>query len=155
MTAAGEAATGKHSGEQNEKKPRHKEEPEALGGALLLRLGLLLSLHLAQEAAVDGAERGLGCAGRRERYVATAARAGDLNKRLLLKLRRHSLALVLLHACARCVGNRACLLGVAEANGEDGYAALCSGSGGFERAAAEVAAVGDEDDCVVVVCSGV
>ena len=149
--ASREASPRKPPRKQHEHKPGDEKPAEAFRRAQLLLLGLFLRRDLAKETAVDRAERRLRRARRRERHVPPATRLRDFNERLLLKLCRHGLALVLLRTRAGGVGDGAPPLRVAEAHGEDRDVPLCRRAGRFERVAAQVAAVRDEQDRVVVV----
>ena len=153
--ATRETSAREHPCKENKQQTRHEEPAKALGSTQLLFLGKVLLGHLTEEAAVDGAERGLGSAGRRERYVASAACARDAVERVVFEARLHGLALVHLHARAGGVRHRTLQRVVAESDREDGNRPLLRLLRRLKCAAAQVAAVGDEDDRVVLVLRGV
>ena len=110
---------------------------------------------MAEEPPVDRAEGRLGRVGRGERHVAPAARTRDLAQRLVHEARLDGLALVGLHARSGGVRHRALHRVVAEADREHGHGPLLRELRRLKRAAAQVAAVGDQDDRVVLVLRGV
>ena len=139
-----------HRAGDEQDKPGNEEDLVALGRALGL-LVLLLRRDLAKEPAVDCTEGGLGRACRCERNIAPLARLRDRLQRRFLKLHPDGLSLELLLAATVFGRNRRAALRVSNADREDWNAALLRKLRVLDCLAAQVPAVGDENDRIMVV----
>ena len=104
---------------------------------------------------VDGSKRCLRHSSRRKRNINPLRRLRNRLERRLFKLDHHRLAVELLHSTPILGRNRRAVLWVADAYGENWNPALLRRLGILQRLAAKVAAVGNQDDRVVVVCRGI